>query len=324
MVRAGILALFTGGAAILSAPALVLEFGIGAPDVVAEPTADRAASPGGAAAQRAPVLVETPKLVRSGASARDPAVIVVQGGQPLLRPNRTTSFDTPAGQDRYERARVLQRELTRVGCYAGETDGDWGGASKRAMLVFLERVNATLPVDEPDQVLLALVKSQRGTVCADTCQPGEATGLDGRCTRAQVAQASPLPRLTRQAQATPPTTVPSTGQTSTPAPVKVAVFAPPAYVAPTMGRAAPPAPAPLLGPGGTWKTDIDRATDVAAAPPQAEPLPGKMALGVPAPAEPQSYAPVRPSAAMAPAAPAKPVRPRAKPVNWGIMPLTTH
>jgi hypothetical protein len=50
-------------------------------------------------------------------------------------------------------ARELQKELRRVGCYEGELNG-----AKRCMKAFTERVNATLPVDEPDYILYSMVQ----------------------------------------------------------------------------------------------------------------------------------------------------------------------
>ena len=78
-------------------------------------------------------------------------------------------------------ARTLQRELKRVGCYDGEVSGVWSPASRAAMKAFTERVNASLPVDRPDPVLLALVQGHQGRACGDNCPTGEARGADGRC-----------------------------------------------------------------------------------------------------------------------------------------------
>jgi hypothetical protein len=68
-------------------------------------------------------------------------------------------------------ARALQRELKRVGCYNGEVSGAWTMSSRLAMKTFLEHVNAALPVDKPDPVLLSLVQGHRERVCA----PGTVT-----------------------------------------------------------------------------------------------------------------------------------------------------
>jgi hypothetical protein len=62
--------------------------------------------------------------------------------------------------------RSLQGELRRVGCYSGRIDGDWGPASRFAMAAFVRRVNAALPTDEPDHVLLSLVQRHAASACA--------------------------------------------------------------------------------------------------------------------------------------------------------------
>jgi hypothetical protein len=86
-----------------------------------------------------------------------------------------------AGAARYELARDLQRELKRAGCYYGEIDGDWGPGSKRAMTEFADRVNAALPIEEPDVVLLALLQAHAGQVCGRACPAGQGLDADGRC-----------------------------------------------------------------------------------------------------------------------------------------------
>jgi hypothetical protein len=62
-------------------------------------------------------------------------------------------------------ARELQRELKRVGCYMGEISGVWTPGSRLAMKTFVEHVNAALPVDKPDPVLLSLVQGYRERAC---------------------------------------------------------------------------------------------------------------------------------------------------------------
>jgi len=94
-------------------------------------------------------------------------------------------------QTRYELARDLQRELKRVGCYGGEINGTWTRSSKAAMVDFMDRVNATLPVDTPDYVLLTLVQNHREIACGAECPSGQVNDGGGRCVpRAVVAQAS--------------------------------------------------------------------------------------------------------------------------------------
>ncbi|MGE8944234.1 hypothetical protein ACO2I3_20215 [Leptospira interrogans] len=83
--------------------------------------------------------------------------------------------------NRYELARELQTELRRVGCYYGEIDGDWGSGSKRAMSGFTSRVNASLPVDAPDAIMLTMIRRFDGQACSATCRSDEMFTGDGRC-----------------------------------------------------------------------------------------------------------------------------------------------
>jgi peptidoglycan hydrolase-like protein with peptidoglycan-binding domain len=94
--------------------------------------------------------------------------------------------------DRGSLAQELQRELARVGCYDGQINGVWTASTRQAMKAFLERVNATLPVDQPDGVLLALVQGQRVKTCGTPCPSGQAFTEDGRC--------MPTAILSREAQ----------------------------------------------------------------------------------------------------------------------------
>lgn len=82
---------------------------------------------------------------------------------------------------RYELVRNLQRELKRVGCYAGDIDGDWGTGSRRAMAAFTDRVNASLPIEQPDFILLALVQGHQGSICGRGCPAGQTVADNGRC-----------------------------------------------------------------------------------------------------------------------------------------------
>lgn len=105
------------------------------------------------------------------------------GVQPVLQATRPKRVSPAAsGSYRSERAlaRDIQRELKRLGCYYGKIDGVWGGASRDAMATFLSRVNAALPVEEPDVILLSLSQGHEAGVCEKECPIGE-TLASGRC-----------------------------------------------------------------------------------------------------------------------------------------------
>jgi hypothetical protein len=114
---------------------------------------------------------------------------VVSAGQAVVTPLQSSARGDP--ETRAELASDLQRELQRVGCYRGEITGTWNLATRRAMAAFMDRANATLPMNDPDYVLLALVQSHKEIACTAECPAGQVIANDGRCMpRAVVAQAS--------------------------------------------------------------------------------------------------------------------------------------
>jgi len=90
-------------------------------------------------------------------------------GQPL----------NPRGRDAI--GRELQKELKRVGCYAGELNGAWTKSTRQAMKVFTDRVNAKLPIDKPDDILLALVQAYPNKVCGVPCPSGQSLSHSQQC-----------------------------------------------------------------------------------------------------------------------------------------------
>jgi hypothetical protein len=111
----------------------------------------------------------------------DPAPVYVVSQRPDVpkpTPPAATNIDP---RDRVALARALQRELKRVGCYGGEITGVWTTSSRMAMKAFTERVNATLPVDAPDPVLLSLVQGHREKACATACPAGQTVADGGVC-----------------------------------------------------------------------------------------------------------------------------------------------
>jgi hypothetical protein len=184
------------------------------------------------------VLVSVFLLVgrQSGtASSAQVSAVVTLHQRPIAAPAATPPKPEPAAvapvaRDPASLARALQRELKRVGCYEGEVSGVWSPPSRAAMKAFTEHVNATLPVDAPDQILLALVQGHRGQACGAACRPNEAQAGDGRCLpKAIVAKAD---RTGDQADA-------KTEPAITPVPVPV-----PAVRVPAPPRAEPATPAP--------------------------------------------------------------------------------
>lgn len=124
---------------------------------------------------------------------------VVMSGESGSTAFKTSTPDDP--ETRYMLTRDLQRELKRVGCYGGEITGAWSPSTRRAMAAFINRANATLPTDEPDLVLLALVQSHSDMVCGAQCPDGEMLSKAGRCVpHAVVAQSERKARRMEERQ----------------------------------------------------------------------------------------------------------------------------
>ena len=100
----------------------------------------------------------------------------------------------PMPRDRDAIGRELQKELRRVGCYDGELNGAWTTSTKQAMKLFMERVNASLPTDEPDSILLTMVRGYQDRVCGKPCPAGQGLADGGRCVpNAILVRAAPKP-----------------------------------------------------------------------------------------------------------------------------------
>lgn len=152
-------------------------------------------------------------------------------------------------------ARDIQRELQRVGCYLGAIDGLWGPGSQRAVTAFMERVNAILPVDEPDVFMLSLLTAESNAVCGTTCPHGQVLSAGGRClpTTLLAHDDSLEPRLTRE----------------------------PTLAARARRDALEPVSA--QDPDGTWDTVVETVVADATPPSRPPPLYGRMGIGGPRP-----------------------------------------
>lgn len=185
-------------------------------------------------------------------------------------------------QARYELIRNVQSELLRVGCYLGNVDGDWGPASKRAAGQFLRKVNASLPVEKPDYILLTLIQSHSHKTCGVECPSGRGLSSNGRCVPTMIVNRGRLPeRKTFAASDTKGankqawiTVAADTAQPLLPERARLKA---------TNVRAGDTTPL------GTITGDrADRSADVAKIPTRhAAPLPGMMSVGAPV-HEPQS------------------------------------
>ena len=223
-----------------------------------------------------PVSVPTrPMIVPANKPVEPPAPV------PVIRRNALAKPGDPDA--RAALARDIQKELKRVGCYEGDISAEWSPAAKRAMKAFTDRVNATLPVEEPDHILLTLVQGQGPNACGRACPTGQSPANDGRCLpTAVLAQATKRP-------VQQPERAPQVAVVTPPAPVTRAVERPADQWRTTTTRTATaplasPAPAPRMRP---VEPIVTAAAPVWAPAPQRaqEPAPGRMALS--GPSDPQ-------------------------------------
>ena len=151
------------------------------------------ASPLIASADAAPLTKDiTTGAIAPGAPAKASGTwTAVVTADPSAQNGKLTSSKPGDAETRAVLARDLQQELKRVGCYGGDITGTWTPSTKRAMAAFMDRVNATLPVEEPDYILLTLVQGHTAAACGAGCRSGEVLSEGGRCLpQAVVAQAT--------------------------------------------------------------------------------------------------------------------------------------
>lgn len=90
-----------------------------------------------------------------------------------------------------------QRELSRVGCLAGQIDGKWGLASKKALQDFARLRGINLASAEPSADILKSLQESRETICPLSCPDGT-EAREGRC-RSAVGGFDGMWALTRRA-----------------------------------------------------------------------------------------------------------------------------
>jgi len=236
------------------------------------------AMPSASEPEGAPAPPQTPqpqiaKLYRPAAAPRAveatpavPAPVMVTITQRPSDPPTPAPQRVAAPRDRDTLTRELQKELRRVGCYEGELNGAWTPSTRRAMKAFTERINATLPVEEPDAILYTLVQGEQDKVCGQPCPASQGLSEDGRCLPSAI--------LAKAGKKGPASTITSWSTTTTAA-------APPPPVAPAPAVAA--APTVPLGPA-----PADGRMALAGPPTEAIPIAPPLVAPVPAakPAKP--------------------------------------
>ena len=147
-----------------------------------EGSALRAMTPSETSPKTAVPSATMPKVVAKEETAVRPRMADVTA-------KRISSTKPGDAETREQLVRDIQYELKRAGCYDGEVHGSWNSGTKHAMQTFTQRVNASLPLEQPDYVLLTLLQSQKGQACGKGCPAGQVTADGGRCLpRAIVAQ----------------------------------------------------------------------------------------------------------------------------------------
>lgn len=117
-----------------------------------------------------------------------PVTLTAPAPTPAVRPSRPDGSDVPRFEDAASVTRAVQTELKRAGCYSGPVNGVWTASTRAAMGEFTARVNAQLPVDRADPVLLALLETHNKISCTAECN----VGADGG--KGCVPRGAPLPR----------------------------------------------------------------------------------------------------------------------------------
>jgi hypothetical protein len=161
----------------------------------------------------APAEPVTTSAVRAPASE---AIVRTPAGEPSSKqiPDAAPKAAAVPG-DRASLARALQRELQRVGCYDGEVNGSWTTSTRMAMKAFTDRVNASLPTDAPDYILLSLVQRHDGRACGTNCPSGQLLSDEGRCVPSAVLAKAAVPKPAAEPREAKETDKPAVSSSST-------------------------------------------------------------------------------------------------------------
>jgi hypothetical protein len=233
-----------------------------------------------------PAPAPAPVVVQAEPGWQTVVAVAAPAPTPALQPTKLAPNDPEA---RYKLVLDIQQQLKRVGCYWGRMDGSWGIGTKDAMKEFTDRVNAALPLDEPDYVQLTLIQSHAEKTCG-ACPVGQSLSATGRCVgqpiTAQAKRAgAPQVASTQQKEVLPwkatsgpgvaggqplfrpmPTTVVS----NEPLPGRMAIGGPIPTTVDAQGSA-PVAPGVVTAPVGMATAALDPNAPAAVAPPVTAP-----------------------------------------------------
>jgi uncharacterized caspase-like protein len=89
----------------------------------------------------------------------------------LQKQDRRQTFPDSDDTPEDELARQIQRELTRVGCDPGETDGIWGGRTQDALRRYGQYSNNVFDVSKPTALVLNELEASTDRVCPVLARP---------------------------------------------------------------------------------------------------------------------------------------------------------
>ncbi|MCC7016207.1 MAG: caspase family protein [Rhodospirillales bacterium] len=139
------------------------------------------------------------ELARAAVAKLEPA----KPGAPVIAaiPPEAETPKAVATPDAAETTRELQVALTRVGCYAGAIDGEWGAQSRRALELYNQHANTKFDAKVASLDALEAAKNHQFRVCPLVCGRGFRTDGD-RCVAVAAPQPEPSVRPSRRP--TPP------------------------------------------------------------------------------------------------------------------------
>lgn len=99
---------------------------------------------------------------------------------------------------------AVQRELKRVGCYAGGLDGKWGPGSQASLKRFAKFAKIRIASTHPSVDIFQSIKARKTRVCPVTCGPRH-TVKNGRCVAKTCPRGQELTRNGRCVKPAPKT-----------------------------------------------------------------------------------------------------------------------
>jgi hypothetical protein len=127
--------------------------------------------------QPAKPLALPPPTATSPAGGAEPPSAPATASAP---PSEPATPPAPAPASAADLVSLVQEELIRVGCLAGEADGAWGPVSAAALTEWSRHREVRTAASGPNQETLDILRGEKGRVCPLTCSAGE-TVRDGRC-----------------------------------------------------------------------------------------------------------------------------------------------